>query len=206
MKKFFWRTRKFIKSIFMIFAGAIAALLCNGWLQYLDAQKDIEKIRTEIRANRDQIHKELDTFKAETDERSQAELKLLHTAVADRSDEQTKQFEELRKHRFSFAGFDTTAWDTAIARESVRFIDTRFLGPFSNVYNVQRGYTQEDVLRWRLQNVLASSERVAEFRDLTPEQATEIEHAIVAARAEFRMVQSFAEVFEKACDDAIAVK
>jgi hypothetical protein len=74
----------------MIFVGAIAALLCNGWVQNLDAQ-----------------------------------------------------------------------------RESVRFIDSRFLGPFSNVYNVQRGYTQEDVLRWRLQNVLASSERVAEFHDLS---------------------------------------
>jgi hypothetical protein len=34
-----------------------------------------------------------------------------------------------------------------------------------------------------LQNTLASCEIVADFRNLTPKQATEIEHAIVAARA-----------------------
>jgi hypothetical protein len=88
----------------------------------------------------------------------------------------------------------------------VRFIDNRFLEPFTNAYNIQRIYAQEDMLRWRLQNTLASCESVANFRDLTPEQVSEIEHAIVAARAQFRMVEQFGAMFEKACNEALAVK
>jgi hypothetical protein len=108
---------KFLGSVFMIFLGAIAALICNGWIQHHYAQSDIKKIQNEVRTNRDELRKELDTFKTESTDRLQEELKLLRSAAADRNDEQAKKFEQLRTHRLSFAGFDTNAWDTAVAKD-----------------------------------------------------------------------------------------